>query len=89
MLISSLTFTGGWCSEQGHFRLLERQDSLRQAVLYDYNNKSNEKQVKEAVLICSQDCLLLCNSLAWRIPWTEETGGLQSTGLQSQEQLSD
>ena len=20
--------------------------------------------------------------LAWRIPWTEETGGLQSTGLQ-------
>ena len=22
--------------------------------------------------------------LAWRIPWTEETGGLQPTGLQSQ-----
>ena len=22
--------------------------------------------------------------LAWRIPWTEEPGGLQSTGLQSQ-----
>ena len=21
-------------------------------------------------------------NLAWRIPWTEETGGLQSTGLQ-------
>ena len=21
--------------------------------------------------------------LAWRIPWTEEPGGLQSTGLQS------
>ena len=21
-----------------------------------------------------------CSSLAWRIPWTEETGGLQSTG---------
>ena len=26
---------------------------------------------------------------AWRIPWTEEPGGLQSTGLQSQTQLSD
>ena len=23
-----------------------------------------------------------CDSLAWRIPWTEESGGLQSTGLQ-------
>jgi len=28
--------------------------------------------------------------LAWRIPWTEETGGLQSMGLQSsQTQCSD
>ena len=27
--------------------------------------------------------------LAWRIPWTEEPGGLQSMGLQSQIQLSD
>ena len=26
---------------------------------------------------------------AWRIPWTEETGRLQSMGLQSQTQLSD
>ena len=25
--------------------------------------------------------------LAWRIPWTEEPGGLQSTGPQSQTQL--
>ena len=25
--------------------------------------------------------------LAWRIPWTEEPGGLQSTGLQRQTQL--
>ena len=25
--------------------------------------------------------------LAWRIPWTEEPGGLQSTGWQSQTQL--
>ena len=27
--------------------------------------------------------------LAWRIPWTEEPGGLQSTGSQSQTRLSD
>ena len=25
--------------------------------------------------------------LAWRIPWTEDSGGLQSTGLQSQARL--
>ena len=27
--------------------------------------------------------------LAWRIPWTEEPGGLQSAGSQSQTRLSD
>ena len=27
--------------------------------------------------------------LAWKIPWTEEPGGLQSKGLQSQTQLSN
>ena len=27
-------------------------------------------------------------TLAWSIPWTEEPGGLQSTGLQSQSRLS-
>ena len=27
--------------------------------------------------------------LAWRIPWTEEPGGLQYIGLQSQTRLSD
>ena len=27
--------------------------------------------------------------LAWETPWTEEPGGLQSIGLQSQTQLSD
>ena len=29
------------------------------------------------------------NILAWRIPWTEELGGLQSMGSQSPTQLSD
>ena len=27
--------------------------------------------------------------LAWRIPWTEEPGGLQSMGSQSQTQMSN
>ena len=30
-----------------------------------------------------------CSILAWRIPWTEEPGGLHTRGSQSQTQLSD
>ena len=30
-----------------------------------------------------------CTVLAWRIPWTEEPGGLQSIELQSQTGLSN
>ena len=29
------------------------------------------------------------STLAWKIPWTEEPGGLQSVGLLSQTRLSD
>ena len=29
------------------------------------------------------------STLAWRVPWTEGPGRLQSTGLHSQTQLSD
>ena len=32
----------------------EGQGPLRQAIIYDCNNKSNEKQVKETVSMCSQ-----------------------------------
>ena len=31
----------------------------------------------------------LSSTLAWRIPWTEEPGGLQSMGWQSQTQLTN
>ena len=31
----------------------------------------------------------LCSIFAWRIPWTEEPGGLQSMGSQSWTQLSN
>ena len=34
-----------------------------------------EDTLKEEMVTCS-------SILAWEIPWTEETGGLQSTGLQ-------
>ena len=48
--------------EQRHFNSEgEGQDSLRQAILYDYNNKSSEKQVKETVPTWSGNGLLLCN----------------------------
>ena len=29
-----------------------------------------------------------CSFLAWRVPWTEDPGGLQSLGSQSQTRLS-
>ena len=30
-----------------------------------------------------------CSTLAWKIPWTEEPGGLQFMGSQNQTQLSN
>ena len=35
-----------------------------------------------------EDMAIHFNILAWRIPWTEESGGLQSMGPQSQTRLS-
>ena len=62
MLISPfLPSTGGQASDKGNLvqQAAEGQDFLRRAILYDCNNKSNEKQVKEA---WSQNWLLLCNN---------------------------
>ena len=48
--------TGGQGSEQRKFNShAEGQDSLRQAIMYDRSNKSNGKQVKEAVPMWSQN----------------------------------
>ena len=41
----------------------EAQGSLRQAIMYDYNDKSNEKQVKEADPTCSKNWLFPETSL--------------------------
>ena len=51
----------------------EGQDSLRQSILYDYNNKSNEKQVKEVVPMWTQNWFLLCKCCVYicRI-WDEQ-----------------
>ena len=51
VLISSfLPSTGEQSPEQRHFSLIGMgQDSLRQAIMYAYNNKNNDKQVKETV----------------------------------------
>ena len=47
-----------WTGEQRHFNnQVEGQGSLRQAIMYDYNNKSNGKQVKETVPTWSQNWL--------------------------------
>ena len=65
VLISSfLPATGGQGSEQRHFNSqAERQDTLRQAIPCDYNNKSNEKQIKETVPTWSQNWLFATLSL--------------------------
>ena len=41
----------------------DRQGFLKQTNMYDYNNKINEKQVKETVPIWSQKLTLPCNNL--------------------------
>ena len=51
-------------SEQRHFNSqAERQDSLRPAIMYDYNNKSNEKQAKETIPTVESELVFLCNAL--------------------------
>ena len=56
MLISSfLSSTREQSSEETYFKSqAEGHDSVRQTVLFDYNNKSNERQVKESVTTWGQ-----------------------------------
>ena len=41
------------------------------------------------VMGCEKAMAPHCSTPAWKIPWTEEPGGLQSIGLQSRTRLSD
>ena len=65
MLISSfLPPTGGQGPEQRHFSLTVGRGAgfSEQAILYDYNNKSDEKQAEETVPVWSHN---------WFLPATE------------------
>ena len=42
----------------------ERHGPLRQAIKYDYNNKSNEKQVKVTVFNMESELTFPCNTLS-------------------------
>ena len=62
----------GWCSEQ-HYRPSLLSESLA--------GNTNEKQLQKAVRLPLEKALAPHSSpLAWKIPWTEEPGGLQSMG---------
>ena len=65
MFISSfLTSLGGQSSEQRYLTVRQRgRFSLRQAIMYDYNNKSKGKEVKESVPTGSQNWLFLARKV--------------------------
>ena len=63
----------------GNGKLLQYSCLLSLSVLYYlFSIKQLEKEMANHSSI-----------LAWRIPWTEKSGGLQSTGWQNQTGLSD
>ena len=49
--------------------------ALRLGIGWDINGGWVWDGVEEGMATC-------CSLLAWKVPWTEEPGGLQSTGLQ-------
>ena len=47
-----------------------------------------EFYLSQGMLYITEEGMATCSSvLAWRIPWPEEPGGLQSVGLQSRTRL--
>ena len=59
------------------------------------NPPANAGDISDALLSLGQknplekEMAIHSSILAWEIPWTEEPGGLQSAGLQSQTRLTD
>ena len=51
--------------------------------------KEESEKVGLKLNILEKEMATHSSILAWRIPWTEEPGGLQSTGSQSRIRLSD
>ena len=52
---------------------------IQQVVNKYLSNRWNEEEIRERSF---QGNATHSSILAWRIPWTEESGGLQSLGLQ-------
>ena len=77
--------------ERNSWRFEERSGVLRasQVALVVKNPSTNAGDERDVVLILGckdplEDGMAThSNILAWRIPWTEEPGGLQSTGSQN------
>ena len=76
---------------KGTFLSSRGAGSSREAVKYDYNNTAMKIKSKKVLSMESESASSLQHSLekemathsstlAWRIPWTEEPGGLQSMG---------
>ena len=59
----------------------ERLHSLTQVVLVVKNPPDNARSLGQEDPL-EEGMVTHSSILAWRIPWTEEPGGLQSTGLQ-------
>ena len=80
------------CSPSSIMKIKENSKMLQEygMCMYYYENDC------VCVSVCAQSCLTICDpvdcsllekamaphssSLAWRVPWTEEPGGLQSMG---------
>ena len=58
-----------------------------------YINTESEPGVQDKghgdIMYSMEEMATHSSTLAWKIPWTEERGRLQSMGLQSQTQLSN
>ena len=61
-----------WQHTPGEFRTLRREK----------NTGSLATITLQPLLTVEKNMATHSSILAWRIPWTEETGGLQSTGSQ-------
>ena len=51
-------------------------------VVLDYGNLTNQLEILGLVVFITEKAMAThSSSLAWKIPWTEELGRLQSMGL--------
>ena len=96
MLNGKNVYNLGQSTQQGYHLELKKIKSSDKQILKDFiNTKPSHKKcyIRDTDLIPGLGrspevgTATHSNILAWRIPWTEEVGGLQSMGLQSQTRL--